>query len=177
MEKYDFNNHVYLFGEIDNENAINVIKELRKIDRELMRVSSVYKIPPIPIRLHISSFGGHLAASFAVANTLFSLDSPVYTVVDGACASGATIISVCGAERYCHPNTQYLIHQLSGCLWGNYKEMEDRQYNSSMRMEQMIEHYLKYTSMDRDMIEKSLQDEKGLTAQEAVQAGLVDHII
>ena len=65
---------------------------LRAVDMKLKSAATVLDVKPV-IRLHINSYGGSLFAGLATVDTIRSLNSEVHSIIDGAAASAATIIS------------------------------------------------------------------------------------
>ena len=50
--------------------------------------------PLVPIWLHVQSYGGDLLAGFSAADQLATIPTPIYSIVEGVCASAATVISI-----------------------------------------------------------------------------------
>jgi len=87
--------------------------ELHQIDSELRaeQISCGLEDAPLtPIWLHIHSYGGDLFCGFSTSDQLKPIKSPIYAVVEGICASAATLIAMTCEKRYILPNSFMLIH-------------------------------------------------------------------
>ena len=94
---------------------------------ELDNIMNAHKlcIDPIPIYLHINSYGGIIFDALTAIDVIKACKVPVYTIIEGATASAGTLISVVGDKRFIRPNAHMLIHQLSSGCWGKMMEIED----------------------------------------------------
>ena len=102
---------------------------------------------------------------------------PVYTVVDGYVASGASLMSIVGTKRYIKPNSFILIHQLSGMAWGNYMQIKDDVSNFDKFMKTLKEVYKKHTKIPMKKIEEILKHDLWFSAEEAIEQGISDSIL
>jgi ATP-dependent protease ClpP protease subunit len=96
--------HIYFYGGIDEKSAMELNRAIHAVSMKLAPTafSSMQEVgSPAPIWLHINSMGGEVFSSFAIADTIerVSTLTPVITVIEGAAASGATIISTAGSKR------------------------------------------------------------------------------
>ena len=95
----------------------------------MQRKNPTVKIEPKPIYLHINSFGGSVFSAFSVIDTIKNLRIPVVSIIEGAAASAATLISVACDYRIIYETSYMLIHQLSSGSWGKMSELEDEMEN------------------------------------------------
>ena len=109
-------NHVYFYSDVDSDRCLALIRTIRETDARLRaeRISrDLEDHPPVPIWLHIQSGGGYLFAGFGAADELASITTPVYAIVEGLCASSATLIALACPKRFIRPNGFMLIHQFT----------------------------------------------------------------
>lgn len=173
-------NHIYFYAPINTDRTLDLIRNILRIDRDLMHERMSRSIPEdfpkTPIWLHIQSFGGGLFAGFSVADQIRNVQSPIYSVVEGVCASAATLISVPCAKRYITQSGFMLIHQFSSIMWGKYEEFKDEMKMMDMAMERLVAFYDQHTEMDEKKVRELLKRESWFSAQESVELGLADEI-
>jgi ATP-dependent protease ClpP protease subunit len=102
---------------------------------------------------------------------------PIYTVVDGICASAATFLTVVGKRRFINPHSFMLIHQLSSGFWGNYSEFRDHQRNLDLLMSTITGVYRKYTKLPETKLKSLMKHDLLLDAKQCLKYGLVDEIL
>ena len=129
------------------------------------------------ISLHIQSGGGALMPSFYVCDKIESSETPVYTYVDGFCASAASLMSVCGKKRYMTKHSAMLIHQLTGMARGKFEELQTEVSNLNFFMKNLKSIYLNHTKLDEETLDKLLKTDIWLDAETCLKYGLVDEII
>jgi len=99
-----FDNHIYFYANVDSDRCLAMMREIREIDSKLRRERETRDIPNkvelTPIWLHIHSGGGELFAGLAVADQLARIRTPIYSIVEGVCASAATLISMACTKRF-----------------------------------------------------------------------------
>ena len=88
------NNHIYFYSGVNTDRCLALIKQLRELDtafrNEYLSRNLPEGHPQTPIWLHIHSGGGDLFTGFSVADQIKQIDTPVYSIVEGYCASAAT---------------------------------------------------------------------------------------
>lgn len=173
-------NHVYFYTDVDAPNILRLMRHLRELDHTLRNEAISRSLPigypPIPIWLHVCSDGGHLHASLAAADQIKQIVSPVYSIVEGWSASGATFISMACAKRYIQPNGFMLIHQLYSHHWGTYEQQKDDLRRNEMMMEKAVSFYVEHSKMDRPTMEELLKRDSWFDAEQCLERGLVDGI-
>lgn len=106
---------ILVMGQIDQDVAERVISQLLILDADNHD----------PIRMIITSQGGHVDSGFAIHDMMMFVESPVYTIGAGWVASIAVPILL-GAEkdhRFALPNTRFLLHQPSGGAGGQLSDI------------------------------------------------------
>ena len=173
----DINNEIYLYSPINQVSCFELKNKLNELDTKSKIFQIQYNIEPPPIHLHIQSQGGSLYHSIYIIDLISSMDTPVYTYIDGFAASAATLISVVGKKRYMTKNSLMLIHQLSGSDSGKYDELQDQMSNMKVLMDMIENVYLNHTSMNSSQLEVLLKKDLWLNAETCLYFGLIDEII
>ena len=124
-------NHIFFYGNVTTKNCLDINLAIREVGRKLTLVSYDMDIEPesLKIYLHINSFGGSVFASLATIDSIRNCKYPVVSIIEGAAASAATLISVVCHERIIRKNAYMLIHQMSSGFWGKMEEIKDEFMN------------------------------------------------
>jgi len=173
-------NHVYFYAHVDSDRCLDLLKRIRNIDSELRaeQISrGIEDAPATPIWLHIHSYGGDLFSGFSTADQLQLIKSPIYAVVEGVCASAATLIAMSCQKRYILPNSFMLIHQLSTIMWGTHEEFKDEMHLQTKAMERLIKFYEQYSKLNVKEIKDMLKRDFWMDAETAIEKGFVDEIL
>ena len=169
-------NNVYFYGDVTESNALDLNATLRAVDMKLKSAATVLDVKPV-IRLHINSYGGSLFAGLATVDTIRSLNSEVHSIIDGAAASAATIISCSCNKRSIGKYSKMLIHQLSSGMYGKYNELEDDMENNKHLMETIKAIYKEYTKVPMKKLNEILKHDLWFDSKTCLTLGLVDEII
>ncbi len=133
---------------------------------------------PAPVQLHIASAGGELAAALAVLDVIDSMAAPVHAVVT-AQAGGAVVAVLAAAERrsaYRHARFKLTEPRASG-VTGTADEVARAAGQHLRELEEVILRLVEVTGQPRSRVEDDLSAGRSLTAQEAVEYGLIDEIV
>lgn len=168
---------IFFYSEVSRDSVLTLNKALRNLAIQQQNVGAVHEIPAPPIKLHINSNGGSLLDGFAAVDYIRACKVPVYTVIDGAAASAATLMSVVGAKRYIHKHGFMLIHQLSGGLWGKYEDMIDDFKNSELFMNTLSQIYKEKTKIPDKTLKEMLKRDLWFDAKTCLKYGMVDEIL
>ncbi len=137
--------------------------------------------PGEPITIVINSPGGSVDAGFAVWDQIKSMRSPVCTVVTGMAASMGSVLALCAdkGKRYATPNARIMIHQPSihGGVQGPATDIAIHAEEIVKMREKLVDMYTESTGQPREVIAKALDRDKWMSAQEALDFGLVDKIV
>lgn len=176
-----FDNHVYFYADVDTDRCLAMIKTIRELDSKLRMERETRWVGgdghiPHPIWLHIQSGGGDLFAGLAVADQLSSIITPVYSVIEGLCASAATLISLSCKKKFIMHMGYMLIHQFTAVLWGKYEEFKDEMILQDMLIETMRNFYTSHSKLSYDDVTEMLKHNTWFNAAKAIEAGLVDAI-
>jgi len=170
-------NRIYFYSDIDRDKILQLNRHLRNKGIDLQREAMVQDREPANIYLHIQSHGGSIFAGMAGMDEIIKSIVPVYTMIDGCCASAATLLSICGKKRYINRHAYMLIHQLSSFMWGKYEEFKDEIQNLDKIMGMIKKVYSEYTKIPMSKLEEILKHDLWFDANECKEYGLVDEII
>ena len=160
---------VLVNGEVDQELAQKVISHLIVLDAESHD----------PIRVIITSPGGHVDSGYAIHDVMRFIESPVITIGAGWVASIAVPIFF-GApkgRRYSLPGTRFLIHQPSGGAGGQAADIRIEAQEIIKIRKRINEMISKETGQPVDKVAKDSERNFWMSAEEAKAYGLVDKII
>ncbi len=136
--------------------------------------------PDQDISIYINSPGGSFTALTAIYDTMRFIKPDVQTVCLGQAASAAAILLGAGAKgkRMALPNSRILIHQpYTEGTFGQTSDIEI-QANEILRMRELLEKMIaEHTGKDVEQVSHDIERDKILTAQQAVEYGLVDNVL
>ena len=168
-------NNIYFYGDITEANALELNAALYEMDKKLSITNVFLDLKPV-INLHINSYGGSLFAGLATVDVIRNLKSDVHSIVEGAAASAATIISVACQKRSMGKYSKMLIHQLSSGAYGKYNELEDDMENNTHLMETIKSIYKAYTNVPMKKLNEILKHDLWFDSKTYLELGLVDEI-
>lgn len=171
-------NRIYFYADIDRGEILKLQKTLRDKSNALLELKRGYSMnQSIPIYLHINSYGGGIFSGLAGMDEILRCESPIYTIVDGCCASAATFLSVAGAHRMINKHAFTLIHQLSSFMWGKYAEFQDELQNLDRLMETIKGIYKEFTQVPSEKLDAILRHDLWFDAETSLKYGIVDEVI
>ncbi len=136
--------------------------------------------PEKDVSLYINSPGGSITAGLAIYDTMQFIKPDVTTICIGQAASMAALLLAAGApnKRFALPNSRILIHQPSmGGLSGQATDI-DIHAREILRMREITNEMLaKHTGQELKRIEKDVERDFIMNAQQAKEYGIVDDII
>ena len=163
---------VFVVGEITNQLATIVVAQLLYLEKEN---------PKEEIQLYISSPGGSVDAGFAILDTMRYIQAPVVTIGLGGVASFASILLAAGekGKRYLLPHTKVMIHQpwLTGLGRVDVTELEitaDMMKKIKVELTQLL---ADLTGKPYKQVEKDVERDFWMNAEEAVKYGLADKVL
>lgn len=170
-------NHIYFYASVNKSSALELNNEIRTVTKSLMTYSNNMNANPPPIYLHINSYGGSIFAALSIIDTIKFNPIPVYTIVEGAAASAATLISVNGKKKFITKNSYMLVHQLRSGFWGKMAEFEDEIKNLKSLMKIIKKIYKNNSSIPEDKIDEILKHDIWWKSKKCLKYGLVDKIL
>ena len=173
-----YNNKIYFYAEVSRTNNLTLNKKIVESGVKYSNVTNGLDLEsPIPIEIHINSYGGSVFAGFSSVDYIMNSKLPVITVIDGCSASAATLMSVVGSHRQINKNAFMLIHQLSSGHWGNFEQLKDDMKNSELLMKRIRAIYEEHTKVPKRKLNQILKHDLWWDAQTCLKYGLVDEII
>lgn len=169
-------NHIYFYSEVNAAAISQLMRRIHEIRRDLVRVLENGAVSTPTITIHINSPGGDVFSALAAADSLMLING-LTTIIEGECASAATLIAMAASRRLIRPNAFVLIHQIEGNMWGTYQQMQDAMTMSDKLMLKLVNFYADLSNLDAAAVEKLLQRDSWIEADEAVEMGLVDRIL
>ena len=137
--------------------------------------------PDKEISFYINSPGGSITDGMAIVDTMNYIKCPVSTICVGLAASMGSVLLTCGAKgrRFATPNSEILIHQplISGGLAGQTTEINIHADHMVKTREKLNKLLSEKTGQSLEQIEKDTERDHYMTAQEALEYGLIDEII
>lgn len=163
---------VFLSDQVDSESAKDIIRKLWYLE---------YKDPGKPILFIINSPGGSVDSGFAIWDQIKLLSSPVVTLVTGLAASMGSLLSLVAGKgkRFATKNARIMIHQplIGGLIRGQATDLEIQAKEMLKTRAQIVDVYVEATGKDRKEIEKAINRDNWMTADEAKEFGLLDLVI
>ena len=161
---------IFLGEEVTDVSANIVVAQLLFLEAE---------DPGKDIQLYINSPGGSVTAGMAIYDTMNYIKSDVSTICIGMAASmGAFLLSGgTKGKRFALPNAEIMIHQPSGGSRGMASDMKivaDQILKTKQKLNEIL---AKNTGKPIDVIERDTDRDNYMTAQEALEYGLIDSII
>lgn len=171
-------NHIYFDESVTKKSCRKLTKKIEELNIKLGKLYCDYDMNERPkIYLHINSYGGDAFQCFSVIDTIRRSKFPIVSIIDGASASAATLISVSCHKRWMSRNAYMLIHQIRGGCWGTMVEMEDEFENTKEVQRHICEIYRKNTNMRGRELDDILKHDLWWRADQCLRRGLVDKII
>jgi ATP-dependent Clp protease, protease subunit len=160
---------VFVTGEVEDNMASLIVAQLLFLESEN---------PSKDISMYINSPGGAVTAGLAIYDTMQYIRSPVSTVCTGQAASMGSLLLTAGEKgmRICLPNARVMVHQPSGGYRGPASDIERHAEDIIQTKRRLNEIYVKHTGQPYDRIEKTLDRDFFMTAEEARAFGLVDRV-
>jgi len=161
---------VFLGTEVEDGVANSIIAQLLFLESE---------DPEKDIHLYINSPGGSVTAGLAIYDTMRYIKSPVSTICVGLAASMAAVLLSSGAKgkRLALPNAEIMIHQPSGGTRGQATDIEIHARNILKTRERLNRILAAQTGRDIEDVAQDTERDNFMTAEEALQYGLIDRII
>jgi ATP-dependent Clp protease protease subunit len=132
-----------------------------------------------PINMLISSPGGHVESGDMIHDVIKFIRPNVRTIGSGWVASAGALIFVAAKKenRFCLPNTRFLIHQPSGGIGGTSSDMMIQAEQVRLMRDRLNQIFAEATGQSVERIEKDTQRDFWLSTQEALDYGLLNKVI
>ena len=171
-------NEIYFYSQVDLESIYNLNRSLSDLEKHMLitQINLGLEQPP-HVKLFINSDGGEIFSAFTTVDRIKSSKVPIYTYVEGICASASTLISVCGNRRFIGKNGVMLVHQLRSWCGGTHENFKDEVKNLELLSEKVKKVYLEHTKLNPSDLDEMLKHDIYLSANDCLNYGLVDEII
>ena len=135
--------------------------------------------PGRDIYLYLNSPGGNVSSGMAIYDTMQFLRSPVNTICMGMAASMGSFLLAAGkaGKRSALPHARVMIHQPSGGAQGTAADIEIQAKEILYLRAQMNGLYAKHTGRPLEQIERDMERDFFMSAEEAVKYGIIDSVI
>ncbi|MBG9982090.1 ATP-dependent Clp endopeptidase proteolytic subunit ClpP [Aerococcaceae bacterium DSM 111020] len=161
---------IMLSGTVEDNMANSIIAQLLFLDAQ---------DPEKDIYLYINSPGGSVTAGLAIYDTMRFINSDVQTIVIGMAASMGSVLLAAGekGKRYALPNSEVMIHQPLGGAQGQATEIEIAARHILKTRDKLNKILSEATGQPIEVIEKDTDRDNYLTAEDALEYGLIDGIL
>ncbi|MGB1286703.1 MAG: ATP-dependent Clp protease proteolytic subunit [Aggregatilineales bacterium] len=160
---------IMLGTQVNDQSANLIVAQLLFLNRE---------DPDKVIRLYINSPGGVVYSGMAMYDTMQQVSAPVSTVAVGITASFGTTVLISGEPgmRYALPNATIHMHQPLGGAQGQASDIVIQANEIQRLKERLLNIYMTRTGQSRETLERDMDRDFYLSAQDAVEYGLVDEV-
>ena len=161
---------IMLSGQVTDDLANSIIAQLLFLDAQDSEKD---------IYLYINSPGGSVTAGFAIYDTIQHIKPDVQTICIGMAASMGSFLLAAGAKgkRFALPNAEVMIHQPLGGAQGQATEIEIAANHILKTREKLNRILAERTGQNIETIQKDTDRDNFLTADEAKEYGLIDHVM
>mmetsp|Transcript_35427 Transcript_35427/g.63831 ORF Transcript_35427/g.63831 Transcript_35427/m.63831 type:complete len:259 (+) Transcript_35427:83-859(+) len=161
---------VFLGSEIDDELANQIIGVMLYLDEEDSTK---------PIYLYINSPGGSVLSGLAIFDAMQLIKSEVITINLGLAASMASFILSAGSKgkRLALPSSRIMIHQPMGGARGQAQDIKVEAAQIMRIRDNLVKMYSMFSGQTTDQITKDLDRDNFMSAQEALEYGLIDRVL
>ncbi len=161
---------IFVNGPVEDNMAMLICAQLLFLEAEN---------PKKEISLYINSPGGVVTSGMAIYDTMQFIRPAVSTLCMGQAASMGSLLLTAGAtgHRFALPNARIMVHQPSGGFQGQASDIERHAQDIIKIKRRLNEIYVHHTGRDYETIEKTLDRDHFMSAEEAKAFGLIDDVI
>ncbi len=161
---------IFLGSEVNDESAASICMQLLFLEAEN---------PKKEISLYINSPGGSVTAGMAIYDTMQFIKPPVATLCMGLAASMGSLLLCAGHKdmRFSLPNSRIMVHQPSGGFRGQVSDIERHAEDIVKMKRRLNEIYVHHTGQAYEKIERTLDRDYFMSADQAKEFGLIDRVI
>ncbi len=161
---------IFMVGQVEDHMANLIVAQLLFLEAEN---------PDKDIHLYINSPGGSVTAGMSIYDTMQFIKPDVSTMCIGHAASMGALLLTGGEEgkRYCLPNSRMMIHQPLGGFQGQASDIEIHAKEILTLKDKLNKIMAKHTGQSMDVIANDTDRDNFLSAQQAVDYGLIDKLI
>jgi len=161
---------VFLNGEVDDAMSALVCAQLLLLEAEN---------PKKPVHLYINSPGGVVTSGFAIYDTMRYIKAPVHTLCMGTARSMGSFLLMAGepGERAALPNASLHVHQPLGGVQGQASDILIHAEEIRQTKSRMIRLYAEHCRRTYEEVERTLDRDHFMTAEQALAWGLIDRVV
>lgn len=161
---------IFLNGEVEDTQAALVCAQLLFLEAEN---------PEKPIHLYINSPGGVVTSGFAMYDTMQFIKAPVYTLCLGTARSMGSFLLMAGepGQRVALPNASLHVHQPLGGFQGQASDIFIHAEEMRQTKRRITRLYAKHCGRSYEEVERTLDRDRFMTAEEALEWGLIDRVL
>ncbi len=161
---------IFLTGQVDDNISSLVCAQLLFLESEN---------PNKDIAFYINSPGGVVTSGLAMYDTMQYIRCDVSTVCMGQAASMGSLLLTGGAKdkRFALPNSRIMIHQPSGGFQGQATDIEIHAKEILSIKARLNDIYVKHTGQKLDVVQKAMERDNFMTAEDAKKFGLIDKVV
>ncbi|MDE2364230.1 MAG: ATP-dependent Clp protease proteolytic subunit [Hyphomicrobiales bacterium] len=160
---------IFLTGPVEDHMASVIIAQLLFLESEN---------PKKEVAMYINSPGGVVTAGMAIYDTMQFIKPKVSTLCVGQAASMGSLLLAAGdpGMRFALPNARIMVHQPSGGFQGQASDILRHAEDIMKIKKRLNEVYVRHTGRDYDTIERTLDRDHFMSADEAKEFGIVDEV-
>lgn len=161
---------IFVTGEIEDRMASLIVAQLLFLESEN---------PEKDISMYINSPGGVITSGMSIFDTMNYIKPDINTICLGMAASMGSFLLAGGTKgkRFCLPNSKVMIHQPLGGYKGQASDIEIHANEILKTKKRMNQYLAEFTGKKLSEIEKATDRDNYLTAEEALEFGLIDKIV
>ena len=161
---------IFVTGPIEDNMASSICMQLLYLEADN---------PKKEISMYINSPGGVVTSGMAIYDTMQFIKPPVATLCIGQAASMGSLLLCAGAKdmRYALKNARIMLHQPSGGFQGQASDIERHAEDIVKMKRRLNEVYVHHTGKPYDEIERTLDRDYFMTADESAEFGLIDRVM
>ena len=161
---------IFVIGPIQDQMASSICMQLLFLEAQN---------PTKDIAMYINSPGGVVTSGMAIYDTMQFIKCPIATLCIGQAASMGSLLLTAGAagKRFALPNARIMLHQPSGGFSGQASDIERHALDIIKMKKRLNEMYVQHTGKPYELIERTLDRDHFMTADESKDFGLIDKVI
>jgi len=161
---------IFLTGPVEDDMSAVITAQLLFLESEN---------PKKEISMYINSPGGSVTAGMAIYDTMQFIKPDIATLCNGMAASMGSLLLTAGTKgmRYALPNARVMVHQPSGGFRGQASDIERHAEDIVKIKRRLNEIYVHHTGQALEMIERTLDRDHFMSAEEALKFGLIDEVL
>ncbi len=161
---------IFLGSQVDDEIANALVAQMLFLQSD---------DPKADIHMYINSPGGSVSAGLAIYDTMQFISCDVATYCIGQAASMGAVLLTAGAagKRFSLPNSRIMIHQPLAGMQGTAEEIDIHVKEFRRLKKRLNEILIKHSGQSLENIEKDTDRDRFMSAEDAVQYGLIDKVV